>query len=234
MSDNLKIWSTNQKTDPSHVKDAQKGLSSIDAYYIFQQATKMFGPCGIGWGYEELREDYQSGEPIIDKSGEITGTIINHVIRIKLWYKWNGEKGEINSIGSTKYLSKNKYGMVSDEEAAKKSLTDAIKKALSMLGFSADVYMGMFEDANYRTEVGNEKAIEKAVDKDAEKARQAEALKADFDKCIIQMQGAVSMSMLEGLYKSMARRLTQRDTAMARQLTKVKDEMIVKLSEGEE
>lgn len=234
MSENLAIWSANQKTDPNHVKDAQKGLSSIDAYYIFQQATKMFGPCGIGWGYEELREDYQAGEPILDKDGEITGTIINHIVRIRLWYKWNGEKGEIYSIGSTKYLSKNKYGMVSDEEAAKKSLTDAIKKALSMLGFSADVYMGKFEDAAYRHEVGNEKAIENAVDKDAEKVKQAEALKTDFDKCIEQMEKAVSISMLEGLYKGMARRLTDRDVSMMRKLKTVSSAVAERLNKENE
>lgn len=231
---NLSIWKMNQETDPNHVKDAMKGLSSIDAYYIFQQATKTFGPCGIGWGYEEVSEDYQAGEAVTDKEGNITGHIINHIIRIKLWYKWDGERGEIPSIGSTKYISKNKYGMVSDEEAAKKSLTDAIKKALSMLGFSADVYMGKFEDAAYKHEIGNKKAIENAVDKDAEKVKQAESLKADFDKCIEQMEQAVSISMLEGLYKGMARRLTDRDVSMMRKLKSVSSAVAERLKKEDE
>lgn len=235
--DNTKLWSKFSKTDPVHVKPPTKGtsgLSSIDAYYVFQQATKAFGPCGIGWGYEETSEEYQSGEPIINDAGEIVGSVINHIMRIKLWYKIDGEKGEIPAIGSTKYLQSTKYGMKSDEEAAKKSLTDAIKKALSMLGFCSDVYMGKFEDSNYVGDLINEKAIENAVDKDAEKVKQAEALKADFDKCIEQMEKAVSISMLEGLYKGMARRLTERDVSMMRKLKTVSSAVAGRLNKENE
>ncbi|MFK8333452.1 hypothetical protein M2D63_026040, partial [Pseudomonas sp. BJa5] len=36
-----------------------------------------------------------------------------------------------------------------DGEAPKKSLTDAINNSLSMLGFRADVFLGIFDDRDY-------------------------------------------------------------------------------------
>ena len=62
--------------------------------------------------------------------------------------------------------------MTTDGEAPKKSLTDAIKKALSMLGFSADVFLGMFDDVNYVQQLQAEQAIEQAEDRQAEIERQ--------------------------------------------------------------
>ncbi|WP_420825041.1 hypothetical protein [Pseudomonas viciae] len=50
--------------------------------------------------------------------------------------------------------------------------SDAIKKALSMLGFSADVFLGLFDDETYVEQLKEEQAIEQAVDKDAEILRQ--------------------------------------------------------------
>ena len=174
---NLRIWDSVSTTDPAHVKPPAKGmngLSSLSAYYIFQQATKTFGPCGIGWGYEELGEDYRLGEPI-EVSGSETAHVINHIVRIKLWYMLDGQRGEIPSIGSTKYLSKNKWGLTSDEEVAKKSLTDAIKKALSMLGFCADVYMGKFDDKDYIEGAKIKIAVEKETEREL-------AAKAEYEK----------------------------------------------------
>jgi hypothetical protein len=94
--------------------------------------------------------------------------------------------------------------------------------------------MGKFEDNNYVGDLINEKAIENAVDKDAEKVKQAEALKADFDKCIEQMEKAVSISMLEGLYKGMARRLTDRDVSMMRKLKTVSSAVAERLNKENE
>lgn len=230
---NLKIWSGFGKTDPRFVKQGTKGMSAIDAYYMFQQATKTFGPVGIGWGYEEESEDYRNGAAIYDKEGNIIGNEINHVVRIKLWYMLDGNRGELRSIGSTPYMYKSKYGVTSDEEAAKKSLTDAIKKGLSMLGLCSDVYMGMFEDQQYVADAANEKAVEQAIDKDAEKASQAKALNEDIEKTMQQMRESVSMGMLEGLYKAALRKIGDKDKSLSRKLIKVKDEVKEKLM-GEE
>ena len=63
-----------------------------------------------------------------------------HILKIKFWYVWQGQRGEIEHFGQTTFVGKNKNGYYTDEEAPKKSLTDAISKCISLLGFAADVH----------------------------------------------------------------------------------------------
>ena len=97
----------------------------------------------------------------------------SHTIKLELWYKQGEEKGSIINFGHTKYIYKTKNGYMIDEEAPKKSLTDAVKKCLSMLGFSGDIFMGQFEDREYMEELIRQSEIAHADDKDAEIIKQA-------------------------------------------------------------
>jgi len=141
--DNLAIWNANEVTDIKYTKQFSKGGgfkgTSTNSTYNAKKATQAFGPLGIGWGWTVVDETYQPGQ---DKD-------VIHVVRIKLWYKWNGEKGEVEHFGQTQFVGKNKNGYFTDEEAPKKSLTDAVSKCLSLLGFSADIHLGMYDDNRY-------------------------------------------------------------------------------------
>lgn len=143
------------------------------------RATEIFGPFGIGWGVDVLEERFDPGIPlmegIIDSAGRETGkkvmrdgdgkilTSLNHTMKIMLWYNHAGARGEIIAFGHTKYLYASKFGLSVEEEPSKKSLTDATTKALSSLGFSADVYLGMFEDNEYTQENEYEHSIKMPV-----------------------------------------------------------------------
>jgi len=81
---------------------------------------------------------------------------------VKLWYILDGKRGEIEQFGATTYVGKNKYGPFTDEEAKKKTLTDAISKCLSWLGFSADVHLGRYDDNKYVNDLRKEFAEEKS------------------------------------------------------------------------
>ena len=61
-----------------------------------------------------------------------------------------------------------------EDEAPKKSLTDALKKCLSMLGFSADIYMGMYDDPSY-VEAVTQKANLEAEEEADEKLKEERA-----------------------------------------------------------
>ena len=139
MSENLKLWQSVEKTDPKYTKAFSKagGFSgtAINATYLIRKATEQWGPIGSTWGALVEDERYVEGAE---------GTII-HVLRIR--FRHPG--GEFNSYGQTTFVGKNKNGPFTDEEAPKKSLTDAITKALSMLGFSADVFLGLYDDNKY-------------------------------------------------------------------------------------
>lgn len=148
MSDNMRIWGAVQTTDPKFTKKFTRsgGFSgtATNATWLAKRATETFGPMGIGWGITILNESIFDGAPM-----ESGGCEKVHRVHIKLWYMLDGQRGEIEHFGQTMLVGKNKYGAFTDEEAPKKSLTDAMSKALSLLGFAADVHLGLYDDVKY-------------------------------------------------------------------------------------
>lgn len=130
MSENMRIWDQVQKTDPSHTKKVNQrgGFTSISAHYQVMRATEVFGPVGAGWGYD-------CGEPIFH------GAFV--VIPVTLWY------GERSQTFGPIYGCAEMMGNRPDSDAPKKAMTDALTKALSHLGFNADVFLGKFDDNKY-------------------------------------------------------------------------------------
>lgn len=149
MSHNLDLWKAVEKTPTAHTK-AITGKpysgTSPKPYYLVQKATEMFGPCGIGWGYS-IHERVEDGAP-----GEKL-----HIAHVKLWYEWNGKRGEVEHVGQTMFSGVRSNGKpYTDEDAPKKSVTDALVKALSMIGFAGDIFMGRYDDSKYVNELRDE------------------------------------------------------------------------------
>lgn len=170
---NMSIWNKVQKTDPNHTKAFTNngGGTAINGTSMEMKATELFGPKGIGWGVKVIEERFDKGAPVMQKGKDAAGNEvkqvipdgnggviceINHTVRIILWFIQDGQKGEIESYGCTPYVTTNKYGLNTDGEAPKKSLTDAMKKALSGLGFSADIFLGLYDIAAYVNETAAE------------------------------------------------------------------------------
>jgi len=235
MSDNVDIWSKVDQTDPSGTKTAELGgriITSINGTYIAKKATELFGPIGIGWGYDIEEDRLDTAGPIFDKkSGEKICDALNHTIRLRFWYKRGEEKGVIFHFGHTKYIYATKYGFTADEEAPKKSVTDAIKKCLSLLGFSADIFLGQFEDYEYVAAQHDREALEKADDKAEEQTKQELEQKQNLIDTLRLMSESVSKSMLEGLYKTAVRKANIRQDKTA--LRKIKAAKDKKLAEFE-
>jgi len=149
----LDLWDSVQATDPKYTKKFSRGGgfsgTAINATYLAKKATEKFGPLGIGWGVIVEDETWAEGAPIIDDKWGKVGTELIHVLRIVLWYDWQGTRGEVRHYGQTTFVGKNKHGVFTDEEAPKKSLTDAMSKALSLLGFASDVHLGLYDDNKY-------------------------------------------------------------------------------------
>ncbi|WP_445677701.1 hypothetical protein [Pseudomonas putida] len=213
---NMSIWEKVQTTDTRFTKDAKVGgqqITSLNGTAMIMKATEVFGPAGIGFGWNVVEERFDKGAEMFSGEGDkrvSLGFELNHTIKITFWFMLDGQRGEIEQYGCTQYLYKSKYGTTTDGEAPKKSLTDAIKKALSMLGFSADVFLGMFDDQNYVQQLQAEQAIEQAEDREAEIERQKQE-RLDFLKNTIDtMQGAQSLQELKKIHDHAVRRLTAR------------------------
>ncbi|WP_447907828.1 hypothetical protein [Serratia fonticola] len=264
--DNLAIWNKVYKTDPKHTKAFSNngGGTSINGTYMVMEATKLFGPQGINWGVEVVEERFDNGAPIMQPVKQPDGSYVkaiipngaggylcevNHTVRINLWFEQGGKTAVVPAYGCTPYIQSTKNGIVSDGEAPKKSLTDATKKALSQLGFSADVFLGLYDDVNYRQENGAEFALKNASDKAEGVTRLREELDEKLTKVAETISKAVTVNEANKVHASIAREVDAHrkaaegkgDTEHAkylagrlRRLTTLKDERIKALSASED
>lgn len=155
---NRALWDKVFKTDPKHVK-AITGKdytgNSPKPHWIVSRATEVFGPCGIGWGFTVSNERFEQW-------GE---SDIAHACLVTVWYKWEGERGEVCQMGQTKAAYKTNAGKFKvDEDAAKKSVTDGMVKALSLIGFAGDIFSGRWDDSKYQDELRQDAAAQRTAD----------------------------------------------------------------------
>lgn len=218
---NLAIWSQVEKTDTRYTKKADvngQKITSLNGTAMIMKATEIFGPAGIGFGWKVLEERFDDGMEIFVGEGEkrvSLGFTKNHTVRILFWFMLDGKRGEIEGYGCTNAVYKSKYGMSTDGEAPKKSLTDAIKKCLSALGFSADVFLGLHDDANYLEQLNDELAIERAEDKVEEEARQKQE-RLDYIASVIKsMADAKSAHEMKSIHDVAVRKLAARNDSTA-------------------
>ena len=185
-SNNLDLWREVFITDPAAVKPitgkSYKG-SSPKPYWIVEQATKHFGPCGIGWGVEVLSESYINCGP----------KDVIHSAVVKVWYVWNGVRGEVQQVGGTKVAYETSTGKyMVDEDAAKKSVTDGMIKCLSMIGFAGDIFSGRWDDSKYVAEA----AEHHQQQRQAEAAQhQQKQLEAEFNIALRDIENAQDKSV---------------------------------------
>lgn len=219
---NIKLWNSVEKTDTQFTKyvGQRGGYTAISPQYQLKKATEKFGPYGKGFGLSESNFDMAIYE--------FDGVVIH---KATFFYVIDGERSEFPITNAIQAAKETKNGKYVDVDFAKKVETNTVSKALSKIGFNADVYMGMFEDNDYVHELKNELAIEKAANKDEEKAKQASALENDCAKVIEQINETNNLNIVEGLFKAMARRLKDKDKSSLIKLTKAKDAAKERLNE---
>lgn len=144
------LWESVSKTDPAYTKQFDNGSFkgvAVDCLYNISRATEIWGPMGGLWGYEETE--------VIREDG-------CWWTKIRLWYPNDDAVtgdgvGHVTAWGATRYKYTSSKGRdVFDEDAPKKSATDAVAKALVKLGFSADVFMGKHSDNKYVAQLNAE------------------------------------------------------------------------------
>lgn len=182
MNENMKFWESVKKTDPNRVKPItgkQYKGNSPQPYYLVERMTECFGMCGIKWGLNIINERME----------RLTDTDVLHVAVVELWYYHEGNKGTITQIGQTKACYKTKDGgMMVDEDAPKKSITDAMTKCMSYLGFAGDIFSGQWDDSKYVQELTNEfnkakitdERLQAAIEQIKAKKYTVEKLQASF------------------------------------------------------
>ncbi len=169
---NLALFASLEPTDPAYTKPitgkAFKG-TALNGEYVVKRLTDAFGPVGMGWGYDATFEDVHFP----------TGRSLNFCT-LRFWYHPNGCTGSVGSttapltpigpraeftqVGGTELAGARKSGdTYADDEARKKSITDALLKAASHIGIGADIHLGMFDDNKYVAARAADEAKENAA-----------------------------------------------------------------------
>ena len=131
---NMELWTKVARTNPKHTKKVKLGrtFTAIDPYSQIREATRVFGPAGIGWGWEVKQ--------IVHLPSHEMGVLVR---------LWHGCKDQyIEQWGQAGYYL-DRDQKKRDDDCFKKATTDAITKCLSYLGFNADVFTGQFDDNKY-------------------------------------------------------------------------------------
>ena len=178
MKKNMEIWNALNKTNPEFTtkfnKFGGKELTTIDAHYQIQMMTALFGPVGKGWKYN-VEYKYQDGL--------VFAEVCVQYYQDHKWY-------EYGPVCSVQNLSKKNGGL--DDEAPKKAMTDAMTKAFSHLGMSADVFLGKFDDNKYVEDLKKEFAT-KVIEIPKKKQNGKKNIKLDMDQFNInQIKAAIN------------------------------------------
>lgn len=110
-----------------------KGMTDINPVWRIKKLTELFGPCGIGWTYREVKREFVPG------AGDEVAVFVDIEMRYREGDTWSEP---VPGTGGSKYISLERSGLYTDDEAVKKATTDAISVAAKALGVGADVYFG--------------------------------------------------------------------------------------------
>jgi len=163
---NLQLWNKVEKTNPKYTKNANVGgnkITSISPQFQIMNVTEQFGSYGTTWGFKNIDLDYslvnatfkkdktEGSYPnvkIVGKEDSNMGLVV-----FKAIFFYPG--GEFPIINSISLFTNNERSKI-DDNFAKKIETDALTKAISKLGFNADIFMGKFDDVRYVEEMNKE------------------------------------------------------------------------------
>jgi hypothetical protein len=212
---NLDLWDKVKTTDPEFTKRVNQrgGYNSISPQYQIMKATEQFGSYGAGWGFESCDMDFSQAE--------LTGMVL---VKAVFFYGVDAARASFPINNSWPIMSPGKTPRP-DPDFMKKAETNTMSKALSKLGFSADVFMGEFDNPDYVEAVGNEFAIEKAEDKVVEVAKQEAEHQEWVDSVISTLSTGASLNELKGVFSGACRKAKLRkDDAAILKFTRAKDE----------
>ena len=177
---NLNLWNKVEKTNPKYTKRitlGRRSFTTIDAQYQIKNATEQFGSYGKGFGLCDVNYDI-----IPTNAGDILAAY-----KATFFYVEDGKRYEF-PISTGIFIEKKGR---TDEDFSKKAETDMLTKALSKLGFNADIFMGRFDDKKYVDEINNQfvqeendklKASRQVVVKAIAKAKTSVELKEVYNK----------------------------------------------------
>lgn len=143
---NTEIWDALKRPPKSALRQIGagrlKGKSDISPQWRLHAMTERFGPVGIGWRYEIIRQ-----------WSEEAGDERFAFVEVNLYVRVDGEwSAAIPGVGGSKLMQMERNGIYANDEGYKMALTDALGVAMKSLGVAADIYLGLFDGSKYLDE----------------------------------------------------------------------------------
>lgn len=108
-----------------------KGMTDINPMWRIKTLTEQFGPVGFGWYYKILNKE------IIQGANDEQVAIVDIEMFVKINDDWSKP---IPGTGGSAFVTKERNGLYTSDEAFKMALTDALSVSCKLLGVGADVY----------------------------------------------------------------------------------------------
>lgn len=108
-----------------------KGMTDINPMWRIKTLTEQFGPVGFGWYYNILNKE------IIQGGNDEQVAIVDIEMFVKINDEWSKP---IPGTGGSAFVTKERNGLYTSDEAFKMALTDALSVSCKSLGIGADVY----------------------------------------------------------------------------------------------
>lgn len=131
---NLALWEKVEKTPTELIQKIDIGegkeLNTVASINRIKRATEMFGVYGKNWGLKNIKHSEK----------RIFNTLILGEIEAIFFYTHNETKVEFEITNCTPIVSQEEKKLKVNYTYRKALETDTITKALSRLGFNADIY----------------------------------------------------------------------------------------------
>ena len=144
--ENLKIYSKMAEPPAKALKPITagrlKGKSDINPQWRYQVMTENFGICGIGWKFTIDKTWLEQGA-----DGEVVANAqVSVYVRDPDTKEWSDA---IVGVGGSMFVTNERNGKYTSDEAYKMAVTDAFSTSLKMLGVAAAVYEGRWDGSKY-------------------------------------------------------------------------------------
>lgn len=133
--ENLEIYEKSRSVPENAQKTIRggklKGFTDINPMWRIKKLTEIYGPCGLGWYTEKLKEWTQTGP-----DGR-TAAFMDINLYVKTGEEWSKP---IFGTGGSMFVNLEKDELTTSDECFKMAYTDAVSVACKSLGLGADIY----------------------------------------------------------------------------------------------
>lgn len=110
---------------------AAAGLTDIEASYLWETLLQVFGPLGVGWGYEIVEESHV---PAAARDA------YQALVTVETWYWYKSREGEIKKSAPWTAFGGSENRVLT--WARKGALTNALSSAWALAGWQLHIYKG--------------------------------------------------------------------------------------------